>query len=419
MGVSLVNGGVRISEEIGGSCGTCYCYIEIDGLLEPISRVFRRFRKYVDSSRGGRRKRFEYIIPINELKKFGDTVNIYEFNFSNRGYGPYINLYKIDCININITKSGASLNGVNFKIDGSIKNWIEMYQNCVPNFIRAVKSIQSKFGFNLAFRKAVRLEDIYNNPNNAWKIALIYGENKAIIRALQSYIQSSHELVLLMLVAEALKGKTLSKYGTPTWYIEKGQDYPTAIVEVDGRKFTVWYQFSIKKWIDVVFIGLLKMFDTEEIIEDLQEWAIKGEFEIFERLFNVKPKDTKEAYELIKRAEKLGERQYVMPDIVIFEGEYEERIKIKENPPKRALIIDAKIEVGKLDVIQISKYKEIFNETLKGSQNGYIVACLGDIYPSYKIELERIGITVIENVAPDKEGEGEFIKVVRNFFNIT
>ena len=411
-------GVVRISEEIGGSRGTKYYYIEVSGLLEHIAEYFGQFKRYIGSSRAGKRKEFEYRIPLNVLKKLGDIVKIYEFSFSNKGYGPYIRIFKIDCEKGEITEKDGSLSNINFKIDRSVESMIEVYKRYIPDMIKRVKDIQSKLKFELFFSGAVRLEDIYNDPENAWKTAIIYSENKARVRALESYIQSSQELYILMLVAEALNGKTVSKYGTPTWLIEKGQDYPTAIVEVNGRKFTIWYQFSIRRWIDVVFAGLMRLFGASEVVKKLQEWAMNGEFEKFERLFGVRPKDAKEAYKLIREVGKLRGRQYVMPDIVVFEGEYEKREEIKENPPKRALIIDAKIEVGDSDIHQVLEYKRIFDQTLNGCQNNYVVACLEKISSGHKKILEGNGIIVVEDVAPYKEGEERFKKAIKEFFEL-
>jgi len=397
-------GEVRISEEIGGSRGTKYYYVEVNGLLEHITEYFEKFRRYMGSSRAGKRKEFEYRIPLNVLKKLGDIVKIYEFSFSNKGYGPYIRIFKIDCEKGEITEKDGSLSNINFKIDRSVESMIEVYKRYIPDMIKRVKDIQSKLKFELFFSGAVRLEDIYDDPENAWKTAIIYSEN-------------SQELYILMLVAEALNGKTVSKYGTPTWSIEKGQDYPTAIVEVNGRKFTIWYQFSIRRWIDVVFAGLMRLFGTSEVVKELQEWAANGEFEKFERLFGVRPKDAKEAYKLIREVGKLRGRQYVMPDIVVFEGEYEKREDIKENPPKRALIIEAKIEVGDSDIHQVLEYKRIFDQTLN-CQNNYVVACLEKISSGHKKTLEKNGIIVVENVAPYKEGEEKLKEIIRKFFEL-
>ena len=416
--IEVYEGKVRVREEVGGSRGTDYYHIEIDGVLEPIRWVFRRYGRFVGSSRAGKRREYEYKIPIDELRKIGDIVRFYRFSYSNKGYGPYITIYEVNCDSLTVREmSGVSLNNLTFKIDSrDVEERIRAYQRYVPAFIDRVKDVQSKLGFDISFRRAARLEDIYNDPNNAYKIALTFSENKARAKALEAYIQSAHELYVLALVIEALNGRIISSYGSPTLYIEKGSDYPSAIVESNGKIFTVWYQFSIKRWIDVVFAGLLRMFEDSGIISELQKKAMEGEFEIFERLFGVKPKNVQEAYKLIREAGKLGQRQYIMPDVVVFEGEYYRREDIRKNPPKKALVIDAKIEMGDSDLEQLLAYKKIFDETLDGCETKYIVACLEKIFPYHKRTLEANGMKVIEDVASRTAGEETFIREIKNFF---
>ena len=96
---------------------------------------------------------------------------------------------------------------------------------------------------------------------------------------------------------------------------------------------------------------------------------------------------------------------------------HKKREKIKENPPKRALIIDAKIEVGDSDIHQVLEYKRIFDQTLN-CQNNYVVACLEKISSGHRKILEKNGIIVVEYVVPNKEGEEEFVKIVKKILKL-
>ena len=96
---------------------------------------------------------------------------------------------------------------------------------------------------------------------------------------------------------------------------------------------------------------------------------------------------------------------------------HEKREEIKENPPKKALIIDAKIEVGDSDIHQL-QYKRIFDQTLNGCKNNYVVACLEKISSGHRKTLEKNGIIVVENVVPNKEGEEEFVKIVKKILKL-
>ena len=413
MGIRIENGDVWIGENQGGSYGSSYMYVNENGILKHISRFFKG--KLIHVSRSGRKKTYEYRIPLGTLKDmFGDKVEIYEFSFTTSGF-LICRAYEVDCVMSSIREfQPQRIPG--FEIMNAEKYWLDLYDRTVPKMIERIKDIQQALGIELFFaKKSVRLEDIYRNPTNGKKTALTFPQPQARSRALQGYIQAVHELYVLMLVAKALGGKTIHHVynGKPAWWIAHAQDYPTAVVETNNRKFTVWYQFSAKDWIDVVFTGLVR----ENLSPgELEKLAMEGKFDVLERIFGQRPKDVREAYSMIANFKKLTKRQYVKPDIVIFEGDYRWKDELKEIPPSNVLVIDSKIEISDTDIEQLKSYRELFNSKFSGGRIHYIIACLGKT--NHKDTLEKLGYYVIEDVFPDEKGEDEFVKVVKDLLSI-
>jgi len=186
--------------------------------------------------------------------------------------------------------------------------------------------------------------------------------------------------------------------------------YPTAVVESNGRKFTVWYQFAIKEWIDVVFSGFVRAFLDPGKLEKL---AMGGKFDELEKILGKRPNNVAESYSMIANFKKLMEgRQHVKPDIVIFEEDYRSREDLKRNPPSNIILIDAKIRISDNDIKQLKGYKDVFNREFKKSRIHYVIACLGKA--KHKLTLEKLGFLIVEDVASGEEGEKKFVEVIRN-----
>ncbi|ABP51188.1 hypothetical protein Pars_1635 [Pyrobaculum arsenaticum DSM 13514] len=125
-------------------------------------------------------------------------------------------------------------------------------------------------------------------------------------------------------------------------------------------------------------------------------------------------------------------RQYVMPDVVIFEGDYKDRQDLGTS--RKIVVIEAKIKFDGSDAKQVLEYTKIFGETFKGSKIKYILALIdGDamcpsdpiiVDKSAKKALEkevsegRIDLVVVDGVAPDKSGEKKLVEEIRNFLEI-
>jgi len=284
-----------------------------------------------------------------------------------------------------------------------------MYDKYVPNMISRIKEIEKLIGIKL-FLRPQRLNDIYEDPKNARNIALIFPNVNSRIMAIKGYIQSAHELYVLMLLGEALNGETLrlSYREEREWIIEHAQDYPTAIVRAHGHVFTIWYQFSAEEWVKVVFPGLVKSFLSPG---DLQKLAMEGKFEELGKILGTTPRNLSEAYKLIANFNKIRVRQHVKPDIVVFEGEYNYREELEKHPPERILLIDAKIDVTENDFKQLLGYKKLFSKRFSKGKVRYVISAMKNV--NYKEALENAGYVIIENVFPGSKGEGEFINEIR------
>lgn len=391
--IEVKNGTIYVYEYWGGSRGSNYFYIKDGEQLVHISKKFKGVLR--GATRGGRRKKYVYKIPLAELE-------LYEFSFSNSGYGPYCRRYLISQNGNVIEKVEVDLADLEFEVVGSENGLLRFYNSTVPKMIERVKQIEKSLGIGLLFDGTERLEDIYRDPARAAKIALVFPTAQTRCKALEKYIQDAHELYVLMLVAEAIGGKTIYHVlnGQPIWWIAHAKDWPTAVVD-NSKRYTIWYQFSIIDWLKVVFPGIAKAFLNPA---ELQRLAMEGKFEIFEKIFGVKPKDVREAYSLIAN---WGEkrRQHVKPDIVIFKGDYRERNEIKAD--SKVIVIDAKVEIKNGDLVQLKGYMKTFRQF---KDVKFIIACLGRA--KYKTTLERMGYIVIENVAPNESGENKFKEVL-------
>lgn len=409
MVLKVENGKISVLEEVGGSRGTDYYYVEIGGELRPLLQLFQSKRIYYGESRGGRRKGYLYEIPCKELTQLGGTVTLWEISFSNKGYMS-IRRHIIDAVNCAVLRTeyaedlsnigarcdtdkvfGSAPSSVSLSVGSSTCCLLEVYMKYVPSLIGKVHDVMKKYGVSLVFGgEAVRLEEIYDRPGDAWRAAVVFTTEAARVKALESYLQMAYELYVLALVVEALGGKSRNRI----WDIQKGQDWPTTVIDVGSKSFTVWFQFSIKRWIDVVLPGLIE--------------GLTGR--------------------------KMGtrSRQYVMPDVVIFEGDYKDRKDL--GTPRKIVVIEAKIKFDGSDAKQVLEYTKIFGETFKGSNIKYILALIdgGAICPSdpmivdksAKKALEKgvsegkVDLIVVDNVAPGKSGEEKLVEEIRKFLEI-
>jgi len=377
-----------IWERQGGTRGTNYFYI-----LDPhekkliyIGRLSRLFTRILEgTSRAGRRRNYKYWALLEVLEKeLGSEITLFMFWYTNKGYGPNTTKYLVNCSRKTIEEERVdtiSVSVYEFEVLGPEREWIKLYEKYVPVMMNIVKNIVNKLGIEVLFAgRATRLENLLINPKLGLINALVQPSWQSRQKALEAYIRSAHELYVLFLVAVSLNAKTIyhiSSDGKPYWWIEYASDFSTAVVVTPtGRRHTFWFQFSPKKWWDVVRGGWIH--------------AMFG-----------KP---------VRRLP--PSRQYVRPDIVIMEGEYQYRSDLKRRTPALVVLMDAKISFDEADFKQLEGYAENFGK-LFDKKVIYIVACLDRIPPRYKKMLERIGYHIMEEVAPGQKGEEEFQDFIR------
>jgi len=405
-----------LGEVHSGTRGSTYLYVlnpESRELVHVGSIELKYECRLLSTSRRGRRKDYEYEVPIDDLlKKYGlkrpsdirevisidkridvdnvdSVVVIYEFSYSNRGYGPYVSEHavvkyrngEVKVYENRVDFAKLLERGIRYRIMLQVKQDVRKYQTYVPNMVNRVKSIENQLGFEIYFANhAARLEEIFIDPRAGLITAQTLPHWQSTQKALRSYIRGVHEVYVATLIAEALKAKTIYHViegKKPYWNMAEASDEPTAILEtVCGKKITLWYQFSLKKWFNIVRNGMYEFF-------------------------------TEKAKTSSRKA-----RQYIRPDIVVFEGEYREREELSARKPKKVILIDSKVDLTLADVQQLKNYAKNFGRAF-GNRVVYIVACLENVQKSFKTLLQGVGYYVIENVAPGKSGEMEFEEVIR------
>ncbi|RLG89149.1 MAG: hypothetical protein DRO15_01210 [Thermoprotei archaeon] len=372
-------------ERQGGTRGTKYFYI-LDPHRKRLIHVSQLFTSVLEgTSRAGRRRDYRHEVSLTVLRKeLGPEITLFMFWYTNKGYGPSTTKYIINCSRKTIEEERVDIANVSvyeFEVLGPEREWIELYEKYVHKMMDTVRNIVNKLGIDVLFAgRARRLEDLYTNSKLGLINALIQPSWQSRQKALETYVRSTHELYVLFLAADSLDAKTIyhiSSDGKPYWWIEYASDFSTAVVETStDRKYTFWFQFSPKKWWDVVREG----------------WI----YAMFGRPIGQLPPS----------------RQYVRPDIVIMRGEYQHRSDLKRATPALVVLIDAKISFDEADFKQLEGYAKNFGK-LFGEKVIYIVACLDRIPPRYKRMLERIGYHIIEEVVPGEKGEKRFQDFIR------
>ncbi len=372
-------------ERRGGTKGTNYFYI-LDPHRNKLFHVSRFFTSILEgTSRANRRKNYRNEASISMLKTvFGDNITLYMFWYSNSGYGPYISKYIVDVEKGKIEEEKTEKFEVlrySFEISDAERQWVEYYEKYVPPMISEIKQMISKIGIKIFFAgHATRLEDLLDDPRLGLINALAQPTWQARQKALEAYIRGAHELYVLFHVVDSLNPKPIPKFPEdekPYWWIEYASSSSTGIVETaNGKRYTIWYQFSPKHWWEIVREGWFKAMFEKNIVQ-----SSSG-------------------------------RQYVRPDIVIMEGEFRYRSDLNNKSPEKIMLIDAKISFTDKDFKQLEGYRRYFGK-MYGTKINYIVACLEDIRPRYKEMLEEIGYYVIEWVSPGSKGVQQLRNLAR------
>jgi hypothetical protein len=364
MPIKIENGHLLVEETHKNSRGGRYVYAAKDFKLVPISRFFRPSRKEdVDVI---------YDISIkDEEKVLGPEIELIEFSFSNKGY-LYITTYRINSQDGSLTQEFHQSNEIfgryKFYVLGEELQALKEYGRTVPRLIERVREIEKRLNLRLNIT-GTRGEEVYIDPELGRFTSMIFPNPKSRAKSLKEKIRFAHELYVLMLAINSISANINEK----TLLISH-EEYPT-FVTLGNCPLTLWYQFSIKDWFEVVKRGLISFFTDSS-------------------------------------AKKIR-RIHIKPDIMIFNGIYRRKEDVLKNPPQNSILIDAKVEITNSDVKQLREYRKRFGDIFKNST--FIVASIGKA--PYKEELETLGYIVIEDVFPDKPGEKEFQETIKVIIN--
>ncbi len=387
MVLEVRSGKIFLTEFWGGTrTSSHYYYVVKNGKLRHVSKFAKGRLEY--ASRRGRRRVYVYEISLARICRDIKFVEIIEFSFTNKGYGPYAYKYVIDC-----SRDPRSLDDIEYysvdvkdiitkyrveSINTRLLYELMIYDKYVIPIVKEINSISKKLGFELYISgHAVRLEDILTDPELGRFIAEILPTWQARQKLLEHLIRTIHEIYVMVLIPYALNARTIhhKRYDDKYyWYIEYASPIPTAVIETQsGKRYTIWFQFSPKDWWEVV----------------LPNYAVSM---------------------LGLQQEKIP-RQFVRPDIMVFEGEYEDRDNLSKNPPKRAWLIEAKMKFTENDLEQLRGYAENFR-SITSRKLHFLVVGLENI--PYKRYLEMQGYKVFEYVNPLGKGVRSFIDYIRN-----
>ena len=362
-----------VREVRGGTRGSKYIYVydPCSGGLVHIGRI-SVFRLVKTLMLGGRRTEYRYCAGIRDLlEKYGGRLTLYSFYYTRKGYGPYSYRLVFDLVSKRIVESrkleSRELRGLVFDIVGPEKRLLEIYDELAPRLAGRIKQVGAGLGvMPMVLGHALRLEDALKDPRLGYINAMVQPSPQSRIRALKQYISSLYELYIFMLVLKALGAKILPRSWTreEIMWVEHASSIPTVIAASScGGEYTVWYQFSPEKWLDVVVKGML----------------------------------TKK-------------RQHVKPDILVVKGHYESRDELFENPPGKTIVIDVKLAITQQDYEELAGYKQLFDKL--GWNTSYIIASPVKIPPINKSRLTRLGYHVIDNLKPGTNEE-KYVRLVR------
>ncbi|WP_148883172.1 hypothetical protein [Thermococcus aciditolerans] len=396
MVIKLEDDQLIVKETHKSSRGGDYTYIVRDSKLMHISKLFRPSRKEDGE--------IMYDISIEEAEKvFGEEIELVEFSFSNRGHF-YPKIYRINLqtktISQELSRNREILGRYEFEILGSEYQALNEYERKVPPLIERVWEIEKKLDLEVYIRGA-RGEEVHEDPELAKFNSLVFPNLRSRTRSLKEKIRFAHELYVLMLVIDSVLNEPPEERTLQITH----KDWPTLVESNLNPPVTVWYQFSIEDWTKVVW-GCFWL-----VIDEAANRIAHGQYEEAEKLIGVKlPRNYAGAMKVIASL-RSSKRIYVKPDIMVFKGEYRSRGNILENPPDKAVLIDAKVEMTQSDLKQLLEYRAKFPQTFGNIE--FIVAAIEKMSAHYKHKLEREGYTVIELVFPNKPGENEFQEAIR------
>jgi len=400
MTIKLEDGRLIVRETHKGSTGGDYTYIIRGTKLVHISEFFR------SSERTD--KEITYEIPIIDAEEIlGREIELLEFSFSNSG-SFFPEIYRIDLrakMLDRVLLRDQEVLRYEFEILGDEYHAIKEYERKVPQLIERVQEIERNLNLSLHIW-GTRGREVHEDPELGKFNSLVFPNPRSRTRSLKEKIRFAHELYVLMLVVDSVLKASAEE--RTLWITH--EDWPTLVVDDLRPQVTVWYQFSIENWTKVVWGRFWS------VIDEVAKMIADGDYEKAEKLLGIKlPRTYSESMKVLASM-RPSKRIYVKPDIMVFKGEYHSRDDLLQNPPDKAVLIDAKVGMTENDLKQLKEYRAKFPETFENIE--FIVAAIEKIPAHYKYKLEGEGYRVIENVFPGRSGEKEFQEVLQNIIEM-
>ena len=398
MTIKLEDGCLIVRETHKGSTGGDYTYIIRDSKLVHISKFFGLSKRTAYE--------ITYEIPIIDAERIlGREMELLEFSFSNSG-SFFPEIYRIDLRAKTLDRvllRNQEVLRYEFEILGDEYHAIKEYERNVPQLIERVREIEKNLNLSLHIW-GTRGREVHEDPELGKFNSLVFPNPRSRTRSLKEKIRFAHELYVLMLVVDSVLKASAEERKLRITH----EDWPTLVV--DDLQVTVWYQFSIENWTKVVWGHFWS------VIDEVAKMIADGDYEKAEKLLGIKlPRTYSESMKVLASM-RSSKRIYVKPDIMVFKGEYHSRDDLLQNPPDKAVLIDAKVGMTEDDLKQLKEYREKFPKTFENIE--FIVAAIEKIPAHYKYKLEGGGYRVIENVFPGRSGEKEFQEVLQNIIEM-
>jgi len=395
----------KFTEIRNGAKGTEYWYVATKEGFIPV-REFNEAKEELIRDRG-RRKVYEVRIPLSDV----EGNDLLQCSFANSGFSIF-RRYRISGRRVEeLELLESDIGNLEIKILGDEREHLEAYNHVVPKMVNDIKRIEQRMEFEFFFHKhAFKTEEVIKDPKLGLVTSMAIPTERGRSKSLENKIRSTHEIWILAESIGYLEGRVEDRLGERCIWLAHADEKPSFFLRSTHGDFTVWYQFPIRKQIEVIS-------KLGEYLSVLYEKCAKGRYEEVQSELRLEtmPTSYRECASAVANAgREIKGVQNVRPDIVIFKGIVEGARDIRDESRIRrnAVVIDPKIAVNGNDVKQLMNYVRFFHEGSK-----FILPCMKEVNSSYLRNLERSGWKVIDNVRPDTEGlfrfRDELIEAVR------
>jgi len=240
--IRLAGSEVEVEQMVGGTRGTDYVYVMLNGLLTNVKHL-PGARLVAKEDWGRNRRREVYRVPKSVIA----DKPIVKVSFSKSGY-MFLDLCMvrgegIECYSCppDVCRELAS----KFKFIGGEEQLAEFYVDFIPKLVDEIKSVVKKSNARGIFfaGHASRLEETFNDPHLSLFTSMVLDTWQGRALSLQEKVSHVVELWVLAKVVEVVDGETIDD----KWWVEFTSNHPLARVKsrATGKDYTIFYQPSI------------------------------------------------------------------------------------------------------------------------------------------------------------------------------